>query len=97
MSCKEQIVLIQYCTMMITWSLDPETPILGSRNNPNLIFCIKLPISAKNKLMLIQYCNIIITWSLDPETPILGSRNDPTPYFLHKVTYKNSKTCVNYI
>ena len=52
--------------------------------------------SAKNKLMLIQYCNIIITWSLDPETPILGSRNDPTPYFLHKVTYKSSKTCVNY-
>ena len=51
--------------------------------------------SAKNKLMLIQYCNIIITWSLDPETPILGF--DPTPYFLHKVTYKSSKTCVNYI
>ena len=54
--------------------------------------------SAKNKLMLIQYCNIIITWSLDPETPILGSRNDPkTLFFLHKVTYKSSKTCVNYI
>ena len=54
--------------------------------------------SAKNKLMLIQYCTIIITWSLGPETPILGSRNDPTPFFfVHKVTYKSSKTCVNYI
>ena len=53
--------------------------------------------NADNKLMLIQYCKIIITWSLDPETPILGSRNDPKPYFLHKVSYKSSKTCVNYI
>ena len=53
--------------------------------------------SAKNKLMLIQYCTIIITLRFDPETPILGTRNYPKPYFLHKVTYKSSKTCVNYI
>ena len=53
--------------------------------------------SAKNKLMLIQYCTIIITLRFDPETPILCSRNYPKPYFLHKVTYKSSKTCVNYI
>ena len=52
--------------------------------------------SAKNKLMLIQYCNIIITWSLDPETRIWAPEMTQH-YFLHKVTYKSSKTCVNYI
>ena len=47
MSAKNKLMLIQYCNIIITWSLDPETPILGSRNDPNLIFCIKLPIKAQ--------------------------------------------------
>ena len=34
MSAKNKLMLIQYCNIIITWSLDPETPILGSRNDP---------------------------------------------------------------
>ena len=48
MSAKNKLMLIQYCNILITWSLDPETPILGSRNDPKtLFFCIKLPIKAQ--------------------------------------------------
>ena len=48
MSDKNKLMLIQYCTIIITWSLDPETPILGSRNDPTPFFCcIKLPINAQ--------------------------------------------------
>ena len=46
MSAKNKLMLIQYCNIIITWSLDPETPILGSLTQ-HLIFCIKLPIKAQ--------------------------------------------------
>ena len=51
MSAKNKLMLIQYCNIIITWSLDPESPILGSRNDPKPYFLhkvtyksIKLPI-----------------------------------------------------
>ena len=48
MSAKNKLMLIQYCNIIITWSLDPETPILGSRNDPKpFFFFIKVPIKAQ--------------------------------------------------
>ena len=48
MSAKNKLMLIQYCTIMITWGLGPETPILCSRNDPTPFFlCMKLPIKAQ--------------------------------------------------
>ena len=32
MSAKNKLMLIKYCNIIITWNLDPETPVLGSRN-----------------------------------------------------------------
>ena len=38
MSAKNKLMLIQYCNIIITQSLDAETPILGSRNDPTPYF-----------------------------------------------------------
>ena len=39
MSAKNKLMLIQYCNIMITWSLDPENPHFGlPKMTPNLIF-----------------------------------------------------------
>ena len=42
MSAKNKLMLIQYCNVIITWSLDPATPILGSRNDPTPYFLHKV-------------------------------------------------------
>ena len=43
MSAKNKLMLTQYCDIIITWSLDPETPILGTRNDPKPYFSQKTP------------------------------------------------------
>ena len=51
MSAKNKLMLIQYCNIIIRGSLDPETPILGSQNDPTPLFCcIKLHIKAQKLL-----------------------------------------------
>ena len=42
MCAKNKLMLIQYCNVIITWSLDPATPILGSRNDPTPYFLHKV-------------------------------------------------------